>query len=86
MDIVERLGELRLGNKEYDVVVDAIDEIKKLREDRSRLREVIATQARERKALALMDCAEEIERKNKLFKDEIKQWWDKRELGVLEGE
>ena len=32
MDIVERLGELRLGNKEYDAVVDAIDEIEKLRE------------------------------------------------------
>ena len=32
MDIVERLGELRLGNKEYDAVVDAINEIEKLRE------------------------------------------------------
>jgi len=41
MDIVERLGELRLGNKEYDVVVDAIDEIEKLREKRSRYREAL---------------------------------------------
>lgn len=31
MDIVERLGELRLGDKEYGVVVDAIDEIERLR-------------------------------------------------------
>ena len=31
MDIVERLGELRLGDKEYNVVVDAIDEIEQLR-------------------------------------------------------
>jgi len=41
MDIVERLGELRLGNKEYGVVVDAIDEIEKLREERSRLRDEV---------------------------------------------
>ena len=37
MDIVERLGELRLGNKEYDVVVDAIDEIEKLRKENQKL-------------------------------------------------
>jgi len=41
MDIVERLGELRLGNKEYDVVVDAIDEIELLRKERDRLREAL---------------------------------------------
>jgi len=32
MDIVERLGSLRLGNEEYEVVVDAIEEIERLRE------------------------------------------------------
>ena len=42
MDIVERLGELRLGNKEYDVVVDAIDEIELLRKERDRLREALS--------------------------------------------
>jgi len=31
MDIVERLGSLRLSNQDYEVVVDAIDEIKRLR-------------------------------------------------------
>ena len=41
MDILERLGELRLGNKEYDVVVDAIDEIEFLRKERDRLREAL---------------------------------------------
>ena len=41
MDIVERLGELRLGNKEYDVVVDAIDEIELLRKERDGLREAL---------------------------------------------
>jgi hypothetical protein len=37
IDIVERLEELRLGNKEYEVVVDAIDEIKRLRNDNQKL-------------------------------------------------
>jgi len=32
MDIVERLGSLRLSNEDYEVVVDAIDEIERLRE------------------------------------------------------
>ena len=32
MDIVERLGELRLGNKESDVVINSIDQIERLRE------------------------------------------------------
>jgi len=32
MDIVERLGSLRLSNQDYEVVVDAIDEIERLRE------------------------------------------------------
>ena len=41
MDIVERLCELRLGNKEYDVVVDAIAEIEFLRKERDRLREAL---------------------------------------------
>ena len=41
MDIVERLCELRLGNKEYDVVVDAIAEIELLRKERARLREAL---------------------------------------------
>ena len=31
MDIVERLGSLRLSNEDYEVVVDAIDEIERLR-------------------------------------------------------
>ena len=33
MDIVERLGELRLGNKEYEIVVDAINKIERLRDE-----------------------------------------------------
>jgi len=37
MDIVERLGELRLGNKEYEVVVNAIEEIERLREALQRI-------------------------------------------------
>ena len=31
MDIVERLGSLRLSNEDYEVVVDAIDEIERFR-------------------------------------------------------
>ena len=35
MDIVERLGSLRLSNEDYEVVVDAIDEIERLRSNMS---------------------------------------------------
>ena len=38
MDIVERLGELRLPNKEYEVVIDAIEEIERLREEKEILK------------------------------------------------
>ena len=31
MDIVERLGSLRLSNEDYEVISDAIDEIERLR-------------------------------------------------------
>lgn len=41
MDIVERLGELRLGNTEYEVVVGAINEIELLRKERDGLREAL---------------------------------------------
>ena len=38
MDIVERLGELRLPNKKYEVVIDAIEEIERLREEKEILK------------------------------------------------
>ena len=40
MDIVERLGSLRLSNQDYEVVVDAIDEIERLREVRDQLQAI----------------------------------------------
>ena len=40
MDIVERLGSLRLSNQDYKVVVDAIDEIERLREVRDQLQAI----------------------------------------------
>jgi len=45
MDIVERLEELRLGNKEYEVVVDAINEIERLREENQQYLDCFAAMA-----------------------------------------
>jgi len=40
MDIVERLGSLRLSNQDYEVVVDAIDKIERLQEVRDMLQAI----------------------------------------------
>jgi len=77
MDIVERLGELRLGNKEYDVVVDAINEIKLLRKERDRLRKVNVMQSR---------WLDEAHKNHKLFKDKVFQLLSVESAALKDGE
>lgn len=69
MDIVERLGSLRLGNEEYEVIVDAIEEIERQREvlrmwkkfwdadnDENLLEPLLAEEAMEATREVLGDC------------------------------
>lgn len=69
MDIVERLGELRLGNKEYDVVVDAIDEIERLREDK-----LIALAAVESENAFYQEEIERLRKENAQLRELLQKW------------
>jgi hypothetical protein len=77
MDIVERLGELRLGDKEYDVVVDAIDEIELLRKERDGLRKVNVMQA---------GWLHEAQQEHKKFKDYVRQLLSVESAALKDGE